>query len=210
MESTVLHATPFATPRTLRPSRTLFAQSRAVAAALTLPVFAAMLWFAIPRGTWPRVLAVIAVITLAYFGAVYLLSRVRVVIEPDALVENGFFTHNRRIAAKRIASALVVQVYRGQSMETAPQLFVLDAAGELLLRMRGQYWGDESVHAVANAYGVPVRVSAEALTRAQLRADHPELVYWFERWPWVRTFCLVGAIAALSLLMIALMSSANL
>jgi hypothetical protein len=210
METTVVHTKGVVAPRTLRPSRALFTQSGTVAAALTLPVFAAMLWFAIPRGTWPRVLVAIAFITTAYAIAVFLLSRVRIIIEADGMIEHGFFSHNRRVAAKRIESALIVQVYRGQSMETAPQLFLLDASGELLLRLRGQYWGDAAVRAAAGAYGVPIRESAEPLTWAQLRADHPDLLYWFERWPWARTFCIVGGIAALSLILIALMSSTNL
>jgi hypothetical protein len=188
----------------------LFVQSRIVAAALTLPVFAAMLWFAIPRGTWPRVIVAMAVIAVVYFGSAYLLSRVRLVIEPDGFIENGFFSHDRRISAKRVASAVIVPVYRGQSLETAPQLFVFDASGELLLRLRGQYWSSDDVHAVADAFGVPVRTVSEPLTRAQLREDYAPYLYWFERWPWVRVVCLVGGIAALSLLLIVLMSSTSL
>ncbi|GGF12444.1 hypothetical protein GCM10011399_02970 [Subtercola lobariae] len=182
-------------------------QSRIVAAALTLPVFAAMLWFAIPRGTWIRVLIAMAMIAAIYGGAVYLLSRVRIDIEPDGLIENGFFAHDRRIAAKRIASAVFIPVYRGQSLETTPQLFLLDASGELLVRMRGQYWSTADINAVASAFGAPVRTVDEPLTRAQLRVDYVDHLYWFERWPWVRVACLVGGIAALSLVLIVLLSS---
>ncbi|UFS57911.1 hypothetical protein [Subtercola endophyticus] len=195
--------------RVVRPIRSLLVQSRAVVAVLTLPVFAAMLWFAIPRGTWPRVLIAMAVVGVLYLVAISLFSRVRIEIEPDGITENGFFVHNRRFAAKRIASAVIVPVYRGQTLETTPQLFVLDATGELLLRMRGQFWSEQSVQAVATAYGVPLRIIAEPLTRQQFRADFPDLVFWFERWPWVRIACLVGGISALSLLLIALLSSAN-
>ena len=196
-----------ASSRTLRPSRQLVVQSRTVAAAIAVPVFAAMIWFGIPRGTLARVLVMIAVISALYLVAIYLLSRVRIVIEPDGITENGFFLHNRRIAVKRIESILLVEVYRGQSLETATQVFVLDASGELLLRMRGQFWSPEAVDALTTAYGVAVRTADDPLTRGQLRSDHPELVYWFERWPWVRVLCLVGAISALSLVLIALMTS---
>lgn len=196
--------------RTLRPSAQLFIQSRTVAAASALPVFAAMLWFAVPRGTWPRVLVAIAVLTAAYLAALYLLSRVRIVLDRHGITEKGFFGHARRISAKRIATAVIVPVYRGQSLDTAQQLFLLDAGGELLLRMRGQYWSDENLGAVASAYGVPVRRSSEPLTRAQLRQDYADVIFWFERWPWLTGLCLVGAIAALSLLLIALMSTQGL
>ena len=193
----------------LRPIRSLIVQSRAVLAATTLPVFAAMLWFAIPRGTCFRVLIAMAVVASLYVATAYLFSRVRIDIEPDGIIENGFFARNRRTAAKRIASALIVPVYRGQSLESAPQLFLLDASGELLLRMRGQFWSEQSVRVAATAYGVPLRSIAEPLTRQQLRTEFPELVFWFERWPWVRVACLVGGIATLSLLLIALLSSTS-
>ncbi|QWT24838.1 hypothetical protein KPL76_05615 [Subtercola sp. PAMC28395] len=192
--------------RILRPSAQLFIQSRTVAAASALPVFAAMLWFAIPRGTWPRVLVAIVVVAAAYLVAIYLLSSVRIVLDRDGITENGFFVHQRRISAKRIANVVIVQVYRGQSLDTAQQLFVLDATGELLLRMRGQYWSDENLGAVASAYGVPVRRASEPISRAELRENYADVIFWFEKWPWLKALCLVGAIAALSLVLIALMS----
>ncbi|TIH28930.1 hypothetical protein D4765_18165 [Subtercola vilae] len=193
--------------RTLRPNASLSSQSRTVAATLTLPVFAAMLWFAIPRGTWPRVVVAFAVIALVGAVLSYLLSRVRIVVDRDGLLENTFFGSQRRISAKRIASVLIVPVYRGQSLDTSSQLFAFDASGEPLLRMREHYWGTEALSFVADAYDVPVTLSDRPLTRGELRRDHADLLFWFERWPWLGSLCIAGGVAALSLLLIALMSS---
>jgi hypothetical protein len=193
----------------VRPRSQIYGQTRLVAAALTLPIFAAMLWFAIPRGTWPRVIIAFAFILALYLVGLALLRAVRIVIERDALVERGFFFSNR-IAAKRIATALVVDVYRGVSTETNRQLFLLEGSGGLLLRMRGQFWSDEEIAKVAAAFDVPVQGPEDPITTTQLRTEMPELIYWFERWPWVGGLSVAGAIALFALVLIALMSPSSL
>jgi hypothetical protein len=180
-----------------------------VAAALLIPVFTAVFWFAIPRGTWPRVFVALLVVAAVYTLASYLLSRACIRIAPDGVAERGFFTTNR-LASKRIESVLIITAYRGQTLETVPQLFLLDTAGDALLRMRGQFWSSDSIEAMASAYDVPVRRIEEPLTRAELRRDHARLLYWFERWPGLGAAVSAGAIAALSLVLILLMSPENL
>jgi hypothetical protein len=194
----------------LRPIHQLRGQSRIVSAALVLPVFAAVLWFSLPRGTWPRVLVAFAVVAIAYVVATSLLSRVLISVTHDGIVERGFFARSNRVPLKRIASVLVVTVYRGQSLDTAPQLFVLDSAGELLLRMRGQFWGREGIDDLISALDVPVRRVEEPISRATLRRDFSGIIYWFERWPWLGAICLAGGIAAASILLILLMSPESL
>jgi hypothetical protein len=196
--------------RTLRPVHQLRGQSRIVSAALVLPVFAAVLWFSLPRGTWPRVLVAFAVVAVAYAIASYLLARVSIAVNHDGIVERGFLARNNRVPMKRIGSVLIVTVYRGQSLETAPQLFVLDSAGELLLRMRGQFWGGEGIDSLAAALDVPIRRVEGPITRAALRRDFTTIIYWFERWPWLGALCIAGGIAAASILLILAMSPESL
>lgn len=195
--------------RILRPIAQLHGQTRVVTAALLIPVFAAVFWFSIPRGTWPRVLVALLVVTAVYTVAAYLFSRVSIKIGGDFVSERGFFSA-KRVPGKRIESVLIVTTYRGQSLDTVPQLFLLDAYGEALLRMRGQFWSNDSIEAVASAFDVPVRRVDEPLTRAGLRRDHAPLLYWFERWPWLGALVLAGAIATLSLVLILLMSPESL
>lgn len=194
----------------VRPRAQIFSQTRLVAAALILPVFAAMFWFAIPRGTWPRVIIALLFVVLLYAAGAVLLRGVSIRITHDGLIERGYFIHNNRIPAKRIATALVVDVYRGASTDTTRQLFLLDSTGELLLRMRGEFWSNDDIDAVTRAFDVPVQQRPDPVTAARLRAELPELLYWFERWPWVGGLAMAGAIALLALVLIALMSPASL
>ncbi|SMQ59388.1 hypothetical protein [Agreia sp. VKM Ac-1783] len=197
------------TDRVLRPIDQLHGQTRLVTAALLIPVFAAVFWFSIPRGTWPRVFVALLVVTAIYATASFLLSRVSIRLAHDCVSERGFFTSNR-VASKRIESVLIITAYRGQSLDTVLQLFLLDTNGEALLRMRGQFWSSASIEAMASAFDVPVKRIEEPLTRAELRRDFSSILYWFERWPWLGAAVSAGAIAALSLVLILLMSPENL
>ncbi len=195
-------------PSVVRPRSQVLGQTRIVAGALILPVFAAMLWFALPRGTWPRVIIAFLFVLALYLAGAFLLRHVSIRLTSGGLIERGFFFHDNRIPAKRIATAYLVDVYRGVSTETNRQLFLLDSTGELLLRMRGEFWTDADLERVATAFDVPIRHLPDPVTAAQLRAESPELLYWFERWPWVGGLCVAGAISLLALTLIALMSPA--
>jgi hypothetical protein len=184
-------------------------QSGLIAAALLIPVFAAVFWFAIPRGTWPRVFVALLVVSAVYAIASILFSRVSTRLAHDHVLERGFFTTNR-VASKRIESVLIVTSYRGQSLETVRQLFLLDTNGDALLRMRGPFWSVDSIEAMASAFDVPVRRVDEPMTRAELRRDHASLLHWFERWPWLAAAVSAGSIAALSIVLILLMSPEDL
>jgi hypothetical protein len=201
---------PGATARVVRPRAQIFSQTRLVAAALVLPIFAAMFWFAIPRGTWPRVIIALAFVVVVYTAGSLLLRGVSIRISHDGLIERGFFVHDNRIPAKRIATALVLEVYRGATTETNRQLFLLDSSGELLMRMRGEFWTNDDIEMVAEAFDVPVQRRADPVTSARLRAELPDLIYWFERWPWVGGLAIAGAISLMALVLIALMSPASL
>ncbi|MCS5723976.1 hypothetical protein N1028_13030 [Herbiconiux sp. CPCC 203407] len=190
----------------IRPRVQLIRQTRLAAAALILPVFAAMLWFSLPRGTWLRVAIAFAFVLALYLAGSALLRGVSIRLGPDGLVERGFFRRQSRIPAKRIAAAVVIDVYRGVTAETDRQLFLVDTTGELLVRMRGEFWTNEAIETVAAAFEVPVRRAPDPITATQLRHDHADLLFWFERWPWAGRLTIAGVIALLALILIALMS----
>jgi hypothetical protein len=196
--------------RILRPRTQLITQGRLVVAALTLPIFAAMLWFAIPRGTWPRVIIAFLFITALYLAGVALLRGVSIRIDRDGLVERGFFFHNNRIPAKRMATVVLIDVYNGSTTDTDRQFFLLDGSGELLLRMRGEFWSNDDIAEVTGAFPVLVQHLPDPITPERLRADFPELLYWFERWPWAGRLAVAGIIALFALVLIALMSPSSL
>ncbi|MCS5496044.1 hypothetical protein NY547_02165 [Cnuibacter physcomitrellae] len=190
----------------LRPRAQILAQARLVGAALTVPILAAMLWFSIPRGTWPRVVVALAFVLAIYLLGWYLVRSAQICISHDGLIERGVFRRDNRVPAKRIAAVLIVDVYRGSTAETDRQLFVVDAAGDLLLRMRGQFWSVEDMDTVSAAFGVPVRRSEDPVTWRGLRTQSPELLYWFERFPLAGGLSVAGFLALLALALILLMS----
>jgi hypothetical protein len=194
----------------LHPRSQIVAQARLVAAALTLPILAAMLWFSIPRGTWPRVLVALAFVAAVYLLGSYLLRSAAISISRDGIVERGFFRRDNRVPAKRIAAVVLLEVYRGSTAETERQLFLVDAAGMLLLRMRGQFWSADDMETVAAAFDVPVRRSDDPITWRGLRVQSPELLYWFERFPVAGGLSIAGLVAFLALVLILLMSPESL
>lgn len=199
-----------ATSTVLRPRRQLQGQSVLISTALVVPVFVALLWFAIPRGTWPRILVALAVVVIVYAIASVLLSRVNITITPRGITERGFFGLSNRVPANRIESVLLLDLYTGPSIDTVPQLFLLDASGALLLRMRGRVWTRTAIDTVATAFEVPIRRVDEPLTKADLRSEYSRLLYWMERWPVVQGLCMGGLIAASAVVLIAAMSPESL
>lgn len=198
--------TPTTTPIILRPLPQLSGPTRLVTAVLILPVFVSVFWFSIPRGTWLRVLVALIVVSLVYAVASRLLARASIRVTADCVSENGLLTGRIRVPAKRIVSLVILETYRGDTLDTELQLFAFDPAGERLFRMRGPYWSRESIEIMAAAFDVPTRRLEGPITRMELRRRYHSSLYWFERWPALGVMCVVGFIAALSLVLITLMS----
>jgi hypothetical protein len=194
------------TPITLRPLPQLGGLTRIVTAALILPVFVAVFWFSIPRGTWPRTLVALIVVSLVYLVASRLLARASIRVTADCVTENGLLGGRTRVPAKRIVSLVILETYRGNSLDTDLQLFAFDPAGDRLIRMRGPYWSRESIEIMAAAFDVPTRRIEGPITVLELRRRYRDSLYWFERWPALGFLSVAGFTAALSLTLIVLMS----
>ncbi|HEY4268163.1 MAG TPA: hypothetical protein VGM94_08235, partial [Galbitalea sp.] len=67
--------------------------------------------------------------------------------------------------------------------ETLTNLFVADAAGHRLLRMRGRYWSARNMEQVARHLGAVVTRANQSVSTHELHAEWPGLLYWFERVP---------------------------
>ncbi|MEO6826629.1 MAG: hypothetical protein ABI255_02895 [Microbacteriaceae bacterium] len=183
--------TDSAATQTLRPPAAVLREGVLAVLALTTPLFAVLYWLTIPFGSWPPVLlAHIAVLLLTLTGLVaYLATSIQ--IGPDGIRERGFFGQVSNIPLGCVASVLMVEVYRGSSQDTLPQLFLRGTDGRLLLRMRGQFWQREDMARVADALDAPVAPMTAPMatpmtgpvTISELRASHPRLLSWFERRP---------------------------
>jgi hypothetical protein len=140
------------------------------------------------------VLALFAVgLTLcAGLKLLWLFSQTRLQLDPGVVTEYGLF-RSRRATAQRVASAALVTVYDEGSLQPRPQLFLLDEAGRTLLRMRGRYWSDDQMRAVAAHFDVPVSETLEPVTRRELRMQHGPRLTWTERHNLASTVLLVSA-----------------
>jgi len=168
---------------TLRPRRTLARSVGLTLAALAFPLIAVDLWALQPRGDLGIVTAVVAVLLGCAVIAWRRYRRTEVLMSELGIVERGFFGQVQSIAGRDIAGVIRLELYRGATLDTTRQLFVVDGRGRCLFRMRGTFWDTTTMDRVAGVLGVEEVVRPEPATLAELRASDPELLYWFERLP---------------------------
>lgn len=166
---------------TLRPRRTLGWSIGLPFIALVLPFVATQLWLLDPRGSWP-VVAVTGAITATLIVAAWVAyQRTCASLSIYGVVERGFFGGIYTVASRDIAEVLRVQVYRGNSLDTSQELFVVSRNGRGVFRMRGRFWDTSTMDRVAGILGATETVRPEPVTLAELRRTDPKLLYWFER-----------------------------
>ena len=166
---------------TLRPRRTLGWSIGLPFIALALPLLAAELWLLDPLGAWPLVAATGVVMAVLIIAAWIAYQRTQASISVYGVVERGFFGGTYTVAARDIAGVLRVQLYRGNSLDTSQELFVVSRSGRGVFRMRGRFWDTATMDRVARILGAEETVRPEPVTLAELRATDPDLLYWFER-----------------------------
>ena len=101
----------------------------------------------------------------------------------QGITETGFFGRTVRVEAADIGSIFVADVFEASGTRTVPQLFVRDAAGRQVLRMRGQFWSKQSMDTVLETLDVPQEARTHSLSTQEIREEYPGLLYWFERRP---------------------------
>jgi hypothetical protein len=168
---------------TLRPRRTLVRSIGLTLVALAFPLVIADLWALPPTGDVRIVTSVVLLVFVAAGLAWRRYRRTEVVVSELGIVERGFFGQVQVTAARDIAGVIRLELYRGATLDTTRQLFVVDADGACRLRMRGSFWDDEAMDDVARLLGIDETVRPEPVTLAELRRSDPQLLYWFERRP---------------------------
>jgi hypothetical protein len=165
----------------LRPRRQLLGTGLLALTALIAPVFAIVLWFTIPAGTaWIALLA-LAVIAVGVLTGVLLFTRTLLTVSSDRVAERGMLGRVSRVGNAEIGSLVMVELYRDNTLDTQPNLFICDRSGAVRIRLRGQYWTRESMEAVAEVLERPIDYAHDVVTLAELRTTRPEWLYWFER-----------------------------
>ena len=166
---------------TLRPRRALGLSVGLPFVALVVPLLATGIWLLDPRGMWPLV-AAMGMIAVALTVVAWLAyQHAHASISSYGIVERGFFGGTSTVAARDIAGVLRVQVYRGNSLETTQELFVVSRTGRGIFRMRGRFWSTATMDRVARILGTEETMRPEPVTLAELRKTDPKLLYWFER-----------------------------
>ena len=180
----------------IRPYSSLFRQGLISSIIFVVTVFVVLYFLTIPDGPWLLVLGVQIVVFVAlalgavgYFSATIWVSR-------SEIVERGFFGRRHRFPVASIDSIVLAHT-ASSGGETLQQLFVRDAHGRQLVRMRGQFWSPESFDLVTSTLDVPVVRIEDVTTIRELRDQFPGLLFWFERHP-VRAI-IVTALSALAI-----------
>jgi hypothetical protein len=188
-----------ANTRVLQSRRSVVRSAILTSVALITPLFAVLYFLTIPEDTWPRVLAAHALLTLACAVVIVELCHSRVWVSSSNLVVRGPLGRKRSIAREQIRQLLVVQTYRGHTLDTEPQLFVVTEARRTALRLRGWLWSQETMRDLAQELDMPLTKDPEPMTLAELRRRHPQLLPLLERQRVARIAAVVLAVGLAAL-----------
>ena len=169
---------------TLVPRRSLFRQALLATLAFLGPVLLVLYWVTIPDGPWIVVLVTHILASLAFTVASWAFFATGVWVSPTGIAERGFFGRRTYFGIDEVTTVMLLRTFHGGDVrETGQQLFICGADDTPLVRLRGQFWSDESMDAVIEILDVPVTEFTESVTSEDLRAQYPGLLYWFEGRP---------------------------
>jgi hypothetical protein len=177
----------------LRPHAYLLRRGWGAVAAFFVPASIGLYFLAIPAGTWPLVVLAQVLFIGALVLALRAFLRVVIWVSPTSIVEQGFFSRTD-LQKEQLGEAIFVNTFHGGWIDTVPQLFLCDHSGKQLIRMRGQFWSEESMLTVASTLEIPFTEIGRDVSTAELQKEYPGLLYWFERRPVVAGTLAVGAI----------------
>ena len=165
----------------LRPHGHLLRQTTLSILAFFAPVFAVLYWLTIPLGEWGNVAVAQAIVMIGAAAGIISFLRTCIWVDDSGISERGFFGRLTSFSREQVGSVVVLELYQSGAIDTHPQLFVTDADGQLLVRMRGQFYSRGAMDTVADELGAPVVRVPDPMTLTELNRLRPELLYWFER-----------------------------
>jgi len=178
----------------LRPHPYLLRRGVGAIIAFFVPTFGVLYFLTIPSGLWPVVLVAQLIVIAAFGYAIIAYVRLGVWVTTEAIAERGFFGITQRYTRHQLGSTVFVNTYHGGWVETAPQLFICDADGNQLIRLRGQFWSRETMQTVMDTLDVPLTEIDHPVSNSELHALYPGLLYWFERRPVVAALLFAGVL----------------
>ena len=113
------------------------------------------------------------------------------------LIGRGIFSPMIRVPLEKIAAVHLVETYVGQAPESVTQLLVTDDEGKRLFRMRGNFYQDGDLKAIAAALPVKAQIASEPIGITEFFRTYPGSAYWFEHRPilWIVVFAVSLAVA---------------
>jgi hypothetical protein len=169
--------------RAIKPTSAVLRRSALATGVFLVPFSVILYLITVPKGPWDLVLATEVIVLLVLLLSVIGFRRAGFWVGPEGIAERGFFGAKRFVPVSEIDSVVVVEHFENSESDSIPQLFVCDANGKQLVRMRGQFWSRESMDFVSETLPVPIKEVTDPVTAAELLDEYPGLLYWFERHP---------------------------
>ena len=165
----------------VRPKLSLSVTGLVVCAIIVVPISLLLFWYNPASDSWRWIIALDIILTALSIGVLVRQLTVFVAVAKDSLIGNGIFSPLLSVKIADVRRVVLARVYSRSSSETSIQFVALNAKGECLFRMRGAYWHDHDLHAVAGALGVEVKSDDTPLSAAEFFETYPRSRYWFER-----------------------------
>ena len=138
----------------VRPRRSLITTGFISVVLGMIPLFGVLYWFSIEHDSWLIVFVVHLVVTAMCLLAIVRQLTVYSAVTETELVGRGIFSPLIRVPLDKIASVHLVETYVGQAPESVTQLLVNRCEGKRLFRMRGNFYRDGDLKAIAAALPV--------------------------------------------------------
>jgi hypothetical protein len=188
----------------LLPHRRLFWQGLVSLSAFVLPVVAVLLTLTVPDGPWPLVVAMWGLASILFAIASWAFFVVGVWVGEDGIAERGFFGRLNYFRRDEIARIMLARTFHSNGAATLPQLFLVDGDDNMLVRLRGQFWSFENMQVVSDTLDLPMQELSATEIR-EIHEEYPNLVYWFERRPWLAAALVTAVIAAVGTIILAVL-----
>ncbi|TFD66449.1 hypothetical protein [Cryobacterium ruanii] len=161
----------------LRPRRRLVARTVIATLALLVPLSLVMYWLTIPSDTWIFVTVVQFGLVILGAAGVFGARTMCVTVTTERVESRNLLGRVTTLATADITSVVLVNLYQSGTLDTLPHLYLLDSAGEVLLRLRGQVWPRSGLEEMVDTLGVAVVRPPDPLTEADLGRLQPQLVH---------------------------------
>jgi hypothetical protein len=170
----------------VRPKRDLWLTAWGACASFVFPLFLSLYLITIPTGLWEPFAVAHVLLIGAFALAAERLRGAGIHLSPDGIRERAYFMPTVFTPVDRIASVLVLKLLDSNSEDMSRQLFIVDAEGQTLLRIRGQLWHSADFNRVMGFYALPIHVDEGPMTWPELRrSEYRRNLSRWERHPYL-------------------------